>query len=77
MNVEQTKAKILDTLSAEKQKLPLSVPFWKVRHFDPNEKADKFHLVSKTQMTECYEPTNFYKPITVLFDLPSHEQNSI
>jgi len=77
MNVEQTKAKILDTISAEKQKLPLSVYFWKINHSDSSKKADRFELTSKTQMTECYESTNFYKPITMLFDLSSHEQDSL
>lgn len=77
MNIEQTKAKILDTLSAEKQKLPLSVHFWKVNHFESNENTNYFYLKSKTQMTEQYQPISFYKPITMLFDLSSHEQDSV
>ena len=77
MNVEQTKKKILDTLYAEKQKLPLSIHFWKIDYSNPNKKVNKFYLTSKTQMTECYEPTNFYKPITLLFDLSNHEPDSL
>ena len=77
MNVEQTKTKILDTVSAEKQKLPLSVHFWEINYFDSSKKTNRFELTSKTQMTECYEPTNFYKPITMLFDLSNHEQDSL
>jgi hypothetical protein len=77
MNVEQIKKKILDTLSAEKQKLPLSIHFLKLSYSDFKNNPNEFHLVSKTQMTECYQPLSFYKPITMLLDLSSNEQNSL
>lgn len=77
MNVQQTKAKILGILSAEKQKFPLSIHFWKVNHFDSSTKTNRFFLTSKTQMTECYQPFSFYKPITTLFDLSNDEQDSL
>jgi len=77
MSKEQTEKKIFDTLSAEKQKLPLSIHFLKIGHLDPNEETNDFHLLSKTQMTERYRPSSFYKSIAMLFDLSSHEQDTI